>query len=413
MWHLAARLASRGLRTSTTTTTRLAAGEEPEGTPVLTMSGDCLPPGLFASTPLVVSRTEGSKHIGITPEQADRLARSLDHLIVEADGARGLPLKLPRPGEPVLPPSTTHLVVVVGLGALDRPAGPDTCFDFDSLVERRLLSPGTPLDAAAIRSLLLGPHGYLPLAVPPLETYILVNGDDSRRASSLADTLWHPALSGVIAASARSGAASLVTNAHSRVAGIVLAAGLSERFGTQKLTKEVDGVPLVRRAVRAALGAGLHRVFLVTGRAAGEVERAAGAPGDPRLTVVRNPRPEEGMGSSLRLGLGAARAGADAVMIFLADMPGVDASLASSVLDAYTRSAARVAAPLSGDRTGHPVILRSDLFDAIDGLTGESGARSIIDDNLDRSATISPDPASQHDVDTPEDLERFTAGSGS
>jgi molybdenum cofactor cytidylyltransferase len=160
-------------------------------------------------------------------------------------------------------------------------------------------------------------------------------------------------------------------------------------------------VPLVRRALDAALGAGLSPVCLVTGHDEGSVLAAAGpALRDGRLELARNPDPGAGMSASLRAGLDAVRGRADAVMILLADMPGVTAGLASAVLSAYASTAARVAAPVLEGRTGHPAILRSDLFAAVDALRGDVGARSVIEANLDRAATFPlTDPSSQTDVD--------------
>ncbi|MBW2261387.1 MAG: putative selenium-dependent hydroxylase accessory protein YqeC, partial [Deltaproteobacteria bacterium] len=302
MWHLTGRLADRGCRVAATTTTRVRAGEEPAGTPVLSWRGGSDPvPDLEdalarGAPPLVTSgRMDGGKHIGLTPGQVDELAARVDHLIVEADGARGLPLKLPREGEPVLPSSATHLVVVVGLAALGRPAGPDTCLGTDGLVEE-----GAVLDPDRIRSLLLGPGGYLEAASRVDHAFIAVNGDDEDACTRLADTLWHPSLEGVIASSAIRHRARLVTNGGHRIAALVLAAGRSERLPPQKLALPLRGVPLVRRALEAALGGCDGPVFLVTGHEAESVCGAAGdALDDPRVTVVHNPRAGDGMSSSL------------------------------------------------------------------------------------------------------------------
>jgi len=379
MWHLAARLAARGARVAATTTTRVRAGEEPAGTPVLAWhDGLAIGPG---TVPLVTSgRLDGDKHVGIAPAEADRLSALVDHLVVEADGARGRPFKVPRPGEPVLPASTTHLVVVVGQAALDD------------------------LEPARIRSLLLGEDGYLPVLRRGGRSFIAVNGDDEDTCVRLADALWHPALAGVIAADSRAGRARRVTNAGHRIAALVLAAGRSDRFGSQKLIEPVRGTPMVRRALQAALGGCDGPVVLVTGHEAHAVREAAGdLLDDPRVSVATNLDRDGGMSSSLARGLQAIDG--DAVMILLADMPHVDAALASRVADLYRSGAARVAAPLVEGRTGHPVILRSDLFPDLARLEGDRGARRVVERNADRTALLREvDPATQLDVDAPTDL---------
>jgi probable selenium-dependent hydroxylase accessory protein YqeC len=389
-WLLATRLARTGARVAVTTTTRMRVGEEPEGTRVVARDAPELDAVLSSGRPPLVTsgRTDAGKHLGIPAGEADLLSERVDHLIVEADGARG---RLLTTGTPVVPGCTTHLVTLVGLGVLDRAAGPHIVFD-----PAGRIPTGTILDAATIRALL----------APPAGSFLAVNGDDLARAAQLADSLWSPDLAGALAANTRTGELERVSNAEHRVAGIVLGAGTSSRFGSPKLLAEVDGIPLVRRAVDAARGAGLAPVCLVTGADADRVRAAAG---DPPPTVVHNPDPASGMAASLGIGLRAVRMQSDAVMILLADMPGVDASLATRVLETYRRSACRVAAPLLAERTGHPAILRHDLFDRIDRLEGDAGARSIIRDNLDRAATVPlSDPRSQRDVDTPADLERFS-----
>ncbi len=339
----------------------------------------------------------------------DALAR-LAHaaILVEADGSRGLPFKVPRHGEPVIPSSATHVAVVMGLAALGRPAGPDTVFGHASLLDSGLLAPGEHLGASAARRLLLGPHGYLPHLCPARRNAIVVNGDDLESAGSFARDLWHPAIHDTVAASALEGKGLRVANSADNVVGVVLAGGSSTRFGSLKQAALVDGRPMVSHPVGAALGAGLERVIVVVGARAPEVVAALGPLArDPRVTIVLNDRPGDGMSGSLKAAKAAARPAADAFMIFLSDMPGVDWRLARRVLDRYRASAAVAAAPLLDGRTGHPAILRSQLFDEVDALEGDVGARAILEANADRTAKIElDDRSSQKDVDLPADLAR-------
>ncbi|MDH3683756.1 MAG: selenium cofactor biosynthesis protein YqeC [Acidimicrobiia bacterium] len=83
--------------------------------------------GADAGPPVVAwGGIEGTKAIGIDPETCDRWFGLVDHVLVEADGARRRPFKAPGSMEPVVPPTATVVVVVMGVDALGRVIG-DQC----------------------------------------------------------------------------------------------------------------------------------------------------------------------------------------------------------------------------------------------------------------------------------------------
>src|SRR6185295_1646906 len=108
-----------------------------------------------------------------------------------------------------------------------------------------------------------------------------------------------------------------------RVTAIVLAAGASTRMGRNKLLLDVGGETLVRRAVRAAIEGGADEVVVVLGH---EEDRVRAELRGLDCRPVVNPDHAEGAGSSVRAGVRQA-AGADALMIVLADMPFVTAEM--------------------------------------------------------------------------------------
>ena len=114
------------------------------------------------------------------------------------------------------------------------------------------------------------------------------------------------------------------------VAAVVLAAGRSSRFhaaggaGETKLIATLDGKPVVRHVVEAALASRARPVIVVVGHASGAVEAAlAGLP----ATIVFNPDYATGLASSLRAGLTAAPTDAAGALMLLGDMPRVEAAL--------------------------------------------------------------------------------------
>jgi molybdenum cofactor cytidylyltransferase len=180
-------------------------------------------------------------------------------------------------------------------------------------------------------------------------------------------------------------------------AALVLAAGGGARFvgATHKLLAEIDGTTIVERAVNAAVDAGLDTTFVVTG--------AVELPPIEGVTVVHNPRWAEGQATSLQAGIAAA-AGYDAIVVGLGDQPGV-------VPEAWRLVAAATATPIAvatydGQRA-NPVRLAAEVWPLLP-VEGDEGARSLL---RGRPALVSevPCPGSGADVDTLEDLERWSS----
>jgi len=82
--------------------------------------------------PLLIARERlsGGKLEGILPEWLEEIASfgGVGHIVNEADGSAGRPLKAPRAGEPVVPGNTTLLVPVIGIDGMGRPLAEETVF---------------------------------------------------------------------------------------------------------------------------------------------------------------------------------------------------------------------------------------------------------------------------------------------
>ena len=172
------------------------------------------------------------------------------------------------------------------------------------------------------------------------------------------------------------------------VSGLVLAAGAGHRMGQPKAELIVDGERLIDRAVRVLRGGGCDEVVAVL---RDEVV-------NPDARVVVNPEPERGMGSSLRLALGAAT-GRRAV-ILLVDTPGIGSEAVRAVLAA---DAPVVVATYRG-RRGHPVVVdRAWWAEVAELAAGDRGARPFLaaHPELVREIECPGDPS---DLDTIGDL---------
>lgn len=188
------------------------------------------------------------------------------------------------------------------------------------------------------------------------------------------------------------------------VAGVLLAAGTSSRYGeANKLLADYEGEPLVRHAARPLLESGVSPVVAVVGH---ESDRVRAALDGLSLTVVGNPEYGRGQATSVRRGIEALREHApDAAVFALGDMPAVSPETVDTLVDAYRAGAGKaLAAAYEGER-GNPVLFDAAFFDALADVTGDVGGREILLTD-DRAALVETgDPGVRRDVDRPGDLD--------
>lgn len=104
-----------------TTTTKMGSDQTAGMATLVDPSDEALSAALVTSPSLVVWRAiDGTKALGVTPQQCDRWFDLANHVLVEADGSRRHPFKAPRPFEPVIPSRTTVLIACIGVSALGR-----------------------------------------------------------------------------------------------------------------------------------------------------------------------------------------------------------------------------------------------------------------------------------------------------
>lgn len=179
------------------------------------------------------------------------------------------------------------------------------------------------------------------------------------------------------------------------IAAVLLAAGRSTRFGTaDKLAAPLGDRPLGHHAAGTLATLPLAARFVVC---------RPGLHAWPGFEIITNARPEAGLAHSIALGIAAARnGGAEAVLIALADMPFVTAAHMTHLLDRHDGPDTRVA---SSDGRHHmpPALFGASWFGALEGLTGDRGARSL----LDQATEVVASPDELRDIDTPEDLQRI------
>lgn len=191
---------------------------------------------------------------------------------------------------------------------------------------------------------------------------------------------------------------------------LILAAGASRRMQRRdKLMEPVEGQPLLRKLACAAIGTGLPvTVALPPDRPA----RTAALQG-LALSTLTVENPQDGMSASLTTGLAALPEGI-AIMVLLADLPEIEAQ------DLQTMAKAQRAYPdlilratSQSGVPGHPVIFPPWARKALATMSGDEGARALLQDHRDKICLIAL--AGDHattDLDTPEDWARWRAKNG-
>lgn len=187
---------------------------------------------------------------------------------------------------------------------------------------------------------------------------------------------------------------------------LVLAAGEGARFGGRKLLSPWRGGVLLDGALAVALDAPVQTVLLVVGADGAEVAQAGRGFAErrgqgERLLIVEAKDYAQGLSASLRAGLSAVQPGASGALVFLGDMPLVPPQVPAALARALD-AGAPAAAPIHKGQRGNPVALSRSLFADLAALTGDRGARALLDSLGERLVLVQTDsPGVLIDVDRP------------
>jgi len=187
-----------------------------------------------------------------------------------------------------------------------------------------------------------------------------------------------------------------------RVAIVILAGGTSSRLGRPKQLLELGGEPLLRHTVRRALASSAADVVLVLGSRAEEIGAAVGELGQ---RIVINPDFAAGQSTSMVAGVVALGADIDAAILMLGDQPTVTPALLDRLIATFEETGAAIEQPRYHGRPGNPVLFRRDLFPELLAVTGDLGAREIIQRRKGDVVWVDLDEPAPPDVDSDEDYE--------
>ncbi len=281
-------------------------------------------------------------------------------LIIEADGARKLPLKAPADHEPPIPSFVDVVITVVGLSGLGKPLREDWVHRPERYSQLVGLEEGETLESQHLVKELISPQGGLKNIPDGARKILLINQVDSfpnwktfYQHMSVLLSCYHAVGFSVLEDE-------MLLEVQERIAGIILAAGGSARFGEPKQLLDWFGKPLVSHAVEIAAAGGLSPIVVVTGAdhdTVSEVLRTS------RVEVVCNTGWAAGQSTSVRSGVEALPDHVGGAVFLLVDQPLIPPVLIEKLTQAHHRNPAPILLPRIDGQAGNPVLFDRDVFD--------------------------------------------------
>lgn len=188
------------------------------------------------------------------------------------------------------------------------------------------------------------------------------------------------------------------------IAALVLAAGGSTRLGRPKQLEPWAGSTLLDIVLRQVERGPFDERFLVIGAV---LERILATIDVEGWTVLENPEWEDGLSSSLRVGVDAVMrfTRAESLAIFLGDQPDVDESVLKALLVAHQKTKRHVVVPKYRYEWGNPVIVSKPLWSRLLSLEGDSGAMHLFKAHPEWVEEVWFEARLPRDVDTERDIE--------
>lgn len=193
---------------------------------------------------------------------------------------------------------------------------------------------------------------------------------------------------------------------------VLLAAGQSRRFDDgNKLLADIGSKTMVRHVAEGLVASRADGIVVVTGF---EKRKIAKALKGLDLKLVENEHYLYGLASSIRTGIAALPDEADGAMICLADMPSLTAAVVDTLVQVFkTLGAEKIVYPCRTDGTqGNPVIWPRKYYDKLMSLTGDAGAKEVLEKNIEHAEGLKVTASKVlDDIDTPDDLAAWNRSS--
>lgn len=363
---------------------------------------------VFEGVLLITGKVDGDRLQPVTRPLLNQLHRYCKShsisLLVEADGSRQKPLKGWADHEPPISKFADMVVHVAGLSGLGKPLDEEYVHRPQIFLRLSGLSEGDTISSEAVARVLTNPKGGVKNIPDNARRIVFLNQADTPELQSRARAMTMSLLTAYHSVITGSLLNEEIYAVHEPVAGVVLAAGSSTRFGKPKQLLGWRGQPFVRAVAQTALQAGLWPVIVVTGANADPVETSVR---DLNVTTIRNEEWNRGQGSSIRAGVRAlASTHVGGAVFLLSDQPQVTTAVIRALVEKHAEGLYPVVAPMVMDRRGNPVLFDRVTFPDLESIKGDTGGRAIFHKHRVEYLPWHDDGLLL-DVDTPEHYQRL------
>ena len=165
------------------------------------------------------------------------------------------------------------------------------------------------------------------------------------------------------------------------ISAILLAAGQSKRMnGENKLAKEIQGIPLIKLSVKNILASSINELIIVLGHQREIIEKLIDK--NEKIKFIFNKDFESGMASSIKTGLDNLSEKTESFFICLGDMPMVSHDIYDQLIKSKDNK--EIIVPTYKRQQGNPVLFNKSMKEKIMSITGDVGAKKILELNKDK-----------------------------
>ena len=185
---------------------------------------------------------------------------------------------------------------------------------------------------------------------------------------------------------------------------LILAAGNSSRLGQPKQLIEFEGQTLIERVTETALMVSDNILIIFGGNSEliiPKIERFSDT-----ISTIFNPNWQQGMGTSIRIGVENLAEKSDAILILLSDQPFISSLLLKNMIQIFQKSLNPIVSCIYNQQLGVPMLFDKSVFPELIKLSGDRGAKSFLHLYKDTISTIDF-PEGIIDIDTFKDLEKL------
>lgn len=342
----------------------------------------------------------------ISEKKLAELKEVADVLLIEADGSRGLPLKMPESWEPAIPPETDVVISVVGMDAIGKKIE-ECCHRPHKVAQFLKKELRDPVAMQDIVSIAESEDGMQKNVQRDWEFHVFLNKTDLIGRQETAEEICHLLKQRNISAVCGS-LRKMQYHMCNTIALVMLAAGESSRFGKNKLLYEIDGKPMFLRILQILSEASTQvrgsRLMIVT-RFEEIAEKAKGFGAE----VVLNDHPELGISYSMQCGISAAKT--DTCLFAVSDQPWLTAETVRELIALFFKEKKGMACITDGVHTGNPCIFSRKYYQELMGLSGDRGGKKVIKKHPEDVAWFYVKSARElQDVDRRVDLSEYISG---